>query len=177
MSCSPRETLALTSTLLKLFDVFELFCRHLTDATFINVQAACLVLESGSIEVSSKTSVPHSPATIAGSPRSPGSWLTGSYKSDTNSDSEWEKVCDPLIIFAGLEAIYSACLHLQSHDQALTLVRLYEITVDNLRVIRKVLCDPFVSSTEEESLPGANLIPSYREKATALAISLEAIMV
>mmetsp|Transcript_3775 Transcript_3775/g.9898 ORF Transcript_3775/g.9898 Transcript_3775/m.9898 type:complete len:733 (+) Transcript_3775:123-2321(+) len=187
-SYSPRRTPVLTMTLIKLHDVFESFCSHLTDATHINVQAACLVLESGSIDAASKTSGSKSSDTIGDSPSSPRSpspsrspitsWFIGSYNSATgySENSEWEKFSNPLIIFAGLEAIYSACLHLESHNQALTLVRLYRKTIDDLRSIRKVLCDPLVYATEEQSIPGTNLISSHREKATTLTFSLEAIM-
>jgi hypothetical protein len=186
---SPRRIPVLTMNLVKLHDVFETFCRHLSDATYINAQAACLVLDSAAIAASPKTSEPSSPATNIDSPsshrssshsRSPiASWFIGSHTSESDSSlrSEWEKSCNPLIIFAGLEAIYSACSHIESHVQALTLVRLYKRTIDALRLIREVLCDPFVYSTRNESSPGPNLIASYKEKAATLTLSIEAIMV
>ena len=186
---SPRRIPVLTMTLVKLHDVFETFCRHLSDATYINAQAACLVLDSAAIAASPITSEPSSPATIIDSPsshrsssrsRSPiSSWFIGSHTSESESSQriEWEKSCNPLIIFAGLEAIYSACSHIESHVQALTLVRLYKRTIDDLCLIRQVLCDPFVYSTRNESSPGPNSIASYKEKAATLTLSIEAIMV
>ena len=80
-------------------------------------------------------------------------------------------------MFAGLEAIYSACSHIESHVQAQTLVRLYERTIDDLRLVREILCDPFMYSTNDESTPVPNIISSYTEKAATLMHSIEAIMV
>ena len=185
----PRRTPVLTMTLIKLHDVFETFCNHLTDATYINAQAACLVLDSTTVAASPKNSEPNSPATIIGSPssqrssspsRSPiTSWFIGSYNSESVSSEkqEWEKSCKPLIMFAGLEAIYSACSHIESHVQAQTLVRLYERTIDDLRLVREILCDPFIYSTNDESSPVPSIIASYSEKAVTLTHSIEAIMV
>lgn len=186
---SPQRIPVLTMTLIKLHDVFETFCRHLTDATYINAQTACLFLDSAGIATSPKTAESSSPATIVDSPsshrssspsRSPiASWFIGSQtsESDYSQKSEWEKSCNPLIVFAGLEVIYSACSHVESHVQALTLVRLYKRTTDDLRLIRETLCDPFVYSTGSEASPGLNSMSSYKEKAATLSFSIEAIMV
>eukprot|EP00532_Pseudo-nitzschia_australis_P002521 CAMPEP_0168193236 /NCGR_PEP_ID=MMETSP0139_2-20121125/18493_1 /TAXON_ID=44445 /ORGANISM="Pseudo-nitzschia australis, Strain 10249 10 AB" /LENGTH=594 /DNA_ID=CAMNT_0008116567 /DNA_START=81 /DNA_END=1863 /DNA_ORIENTATION=- len=181
---SPQRTPVLIITLIKLHDIFETFCRHLTDATYINVQKACLVLDSTVVTVSPNNSKPSSPAPIidspssqrSSSPRSPiTSWLMGSYAKLFSKD-EWEKFCNPLIIFAGLEAIYSACAHIESHVQAQTLVILYEKSIEDLRFIREVLCDPFINSAGDELSTRPSMISSYQEKARTLADSIEAIM-
>jgi hypothetical protein len=176
-------------TLIKLHDVFETFCRHVSDATYKNAQTACFVLDSAAVATSPKNSEPSSPSTIMDSPsshrssspsRSPiASWFIGSYasESDSSQKTEWEKTCSPLIIFAGLEAIYSGCAHIESHVQALTLMGLYKRTFEDLRLVREALCDPFVGSTGIELSPGPNLISVYKEKAATLSLSIEAIMV
>eukprot|EP00531_Pseudo-nitzschia_arenysensis_P018553 CAMPEP_0116127434 /NCGR_PEP_ID=MMETSP0329-20121206/6838_1 /TAXON_ID=697910 /ORGANISM="Pseudo-nitzschia arenysensis, Strain B593" /LENGTH=593 /DNA_ID=CAMNT_0003621533 /DNA_START=606 /DNA_END=2390 /DNA_ORIENTATION=+ len=137
-------------------------------------------------------SKPNSPATIIVSPssnvsssppRSPSrspiaAWFIGSYNSESDSSqkSEWEKACNPLIIFSGLEAIYYSCSHVESHDKALALVRLYKRTIDDLLVVRKALCDPFVYSTRNDQSPGPTATSTYKEKALTLSLSVEAIM-
>ena len=186
---SPLRIPVLTVTLIKLHDVFEIFCHHITDTTSSSAQAACFVLDSAEIASSPKITEPNSPARIIVSPgshessspsRSPlTSWFTGSNisESEYSQKSEWEKVCNPLIMFAGLEAVYSACSHVESHIQALALVRLYKRTTEDLRAIRKDLCDPFVYSTRSEVSPELDTISLYKRKAITLSLSIEAIMV
>lgn len=186
MTYSPRRTPSLTMALLKLHDVFDYFCNHIQDATCKNAQAACLIFDS-----SIAASNPNSPS-ISGSPsskrssspsRSPTitSWFVGSYNSESGSSqkSEWSTLVNPLIIFAGLEANYSACTHLKSYVQSNNLIRLYERTIIDLKIVQNILCEPFIYSTNEDSLlvPGSNIVSSYIEKATTIAHSIDAIMV
>jgi len=171
----PQRIPVLTMTLITLNDTVETFCQHLTDATYTNAQAACLVLDSAATKASSK---PSSPAPKSSPSRSPiRRFFTNTSETSCTQKREWEKACNPLIMFAGLEAIYSACSHLKSPVEALTLVKMYKRNIEDLRHIREVLCDPFVYSATKELLSGSDLVSSYQEKAETLSISIEALMV
>ncbi len=164
----------LTITMIKMHDVFEAFCGHLKDATFLNAQAACLALDSAEMKASENISdalmdYPVSPS------RSPMSWFKSSY--NPQSEIEWEKASAPLIVFAGLEAIYSSLSHLGSSHVQEFLVRLYRRTSSQLRLMKEALCDPFVYSTRKEISESPSTTSSYKTKAVALSLSIEAIMV
>ena len=107
--------------------------------------------------------------------RSPMSWFKSSY--NPQSDIEWEKASAPLIVFAGLEAIYCSLSHLGSSHVQEFLVRLYRRTSLQLRLMKEALCDPFVYSTRKEESVSPSTTSSYKTKAVDLSLSIEAIMV
>lgn len=161
-------------TMIKIHDVFEAFCGCLKDTTFLNAQAACLALDSAETKASENFS-----ETIMDSPtspsRSPMSWFKSSY--NPQSEIEWEKASAPLIVFAGLEAIYCSLSHLGSSHVQEFLVRLYRRTSLQLRLMKEALCDPFVYSTRKEESVSPSTMSSYKTKAVDLSLSIEAIMV
>lgn len=185
---STTRTPVLIMTLIKLHDVFETFCHHLTAATYTNVQKACSILDS-TATATPKNSEPNSPICMVDSPGSQRSlspsmspitsWLIGSYTSEStfSQKSEWETCCNPFITFAGLEAMYSASTHVQSYAQAQKLVLLYEKNIDDLRRIRMVLCDPFINPADSVASTKTKTILSYKEKAAALGESIDGITV
>jgi hypothetical protein len=109
-------------------------------------------------------------------------------------EGEWDTFVNPLNLFAGLEAIYSSLAH-ASPDRivALNLFRLYQRAKEDLNRVRETLCDPFLPTSETSLDHTSNLSPlnlgtatsatasssakfiSYREKASAVGMSLDAI--
>ena len=168
---SPLRIPVLTKVMIKMHDVFEEFCSHLSNS---DGQSACVLLDS----IDMMTPEPKSPTKSTSPSRSPiASWFTSNSNTSKLHDSqmfEFEKACAPLIFFAGVEAIYDSCSHLQ-HSQvqpALTLIKAYSKTIDELRHVREILCDPFAYTTTKEVSPS-----SYTTKATTLSVSIEALMV
>lgn len=161
----------LTKAMIKMHDVFEKFCSHLSN---LDGQSACVLLDSVDIMAPE----PNSPTKYTSPSRSPiASWFSSNSNTSQLNDSqmfEFEKACAPLIFFAGVEAIYYSCSHLQ-HSQvqpALTLIKAYSKTIDELRHVREILCDPFAYTTTKEVSPS-----SYTTKAATLSVSIEALMV
>jgi len=98
-------------------------------------------------------------------------------------EGEWEKICNPLILFAGLEGIYAALSHAES-DLEHRLSPLYEKTIGDVALVREVLCDPFLCSEHDQSLPSESVSPStssailslHIEAAKSVGTSLEVVM-
>lgn len=107
-------------------------------------------------------------------------------------EGEWDTFVNPLNLFAGLEAIYASLAH-ASPDRVVAhnLFRLYQQAKEDLNHLRGILCDPFLpastaetddststpldAGTKPSAASSLATLNSYREKASAVGMSLDAI--
>jgi hypothetical protein len=182
-----KSTPVLTLALLKLDELMLEFTKRLSDPSMSNVEVAVALLD-GSVATASPNTTPSKGSPVSGglsgaSPsRSPiRDWFTNN---STNSDSptktahsalalesEFEKFALPLFLFAGAEAVYGKCGHVQV-DVATQLASLYQQTANELENVRAILCDPFLLGME-------HLAPTmimYKDHASSLTVALESLV-
>ena len=188
-----RRTPLLTLALLKLEENLLQYCRHLQNPSFENASAACALLDSSVATASpissDKGGSPRgfvgSPASRMSSPRSPiRSWLTGSgdsplspiSSSATALEGEWEKFIVPFFLLAGAETVYASLGHANDTAVAQNLSSLYQRIIEDLKLVRTTLCDPFLAAgASDEAF--ASFYSEYYERATSLSSSLRALAV
>lgn len=211
------RTPVLTLALLKLDEQLLPYCQYLKDPSYENVAAACALLDSavstasphaserlGSPSSGYHVGSPLASSTGSRSPRSPIAWLTGSTDSFSPNNNgvsasalalegEWEKVVVPFFLLAGAEAVYADLGHsVDDRRIARNLIGLYTRIHKDMRLVRQILCDPFVLPSEDAQHRQGQQQPQqlqppvtpptttptlsmYLERASKVAMSLDAL--